>query len=109
MDETIEDLAEIKMLAGLIYDREQGEFKLIRKRRMDLIDQLRDIQRLADHARANAVLTDVPALLIYLDALAARMALLHQEEEALVAEENAQKAHLKTALARQIRLEDSEG
>ena len=109
-DEIAEDLAEIKMLAALIFDTEQGKFKSIRKRRMALDEQRRRLQFMMDLARARAggELSDIPVLLAYLKALTGQVARLHEEDETLVAQENNQKAQLKTALARQLRLEDDD-
>lgn len=103
-----EDLAKIRMLADLLLDKEEGEFKIIRRRRLKLDAERQKIQRLADQARSDAdtSLADLPVLLRYLNTLANRLARLSGEEDALIAEEQSQKGHLKTALSRQIRLED---
>lgn len=109
-NEPDEDLAEIKMLADLLLDKEEGAFKIIRRRRMRLDAERRKIQRLAERARSNAdiALTDFPVLLRYLNTLANQLAGLSVEEDAMVAEEQLQKEQLKTALSRQIRLESSD-
>ena len=106
-NELDEDLAEIRMLADLLLEKEEGEFKIIRRRRLKLDAERKRIQLVADQARSDAdiTLTDLPVLLRYLNTLANQLARLGCEEDALIAEEQSQKGHLKTALARQIRLE----
>ncbi len=105
-DEDAEELAEVKMLADLLLEKEEGEFKIIRRRRLHLDAERKRIQRLAEEARtkANLPLSDLPVLFSYLNALVNQVARLAQEDEALIAEEHAQKGHLKTALSRQLRL-----
>lgn len=109
-EESEEDLAEIKMIAELIFDAEQGKFKSMRNRRLELEEKRHCLQQLANEARAGAgdALTDMSVLLTYLDALAVRVSRLREEDETLLAQEHSQKTHLKNALARQLRLEDSE-
>ncbi len=107
IDETEEDLAEIKMLADMLLDKEEGEFKIVRRRRLQLDAERRKIQSLADKARTGATiaLADMPHLLTYLNALANQLARLSDEAESLITEEQSRKGHLKTALARQIQLD----
>lgn len=109
-NESDEDLGEIRMLADLLLGKEEGAFKIIRRRRMQLDAERRNIQRLADRARSDAdiTLTDLPVLFRYLNTLANQLARLGFEDDALIAEEQLQKGHLKTALARQIRLDPSD-
>ena len=99
------------MLAALLREKEEGEFKLLRNRRIEIDEQRRRLHSLAVQARANSdsALTDIPVLLTYLKTLALQLAGLNDEEEALNVEEQSKKVHLKTALARQMRLEDHNG
>ena len=98
------------MLAELLLDKEEGEFKIIRRRRLKLDAERLRIQGLVDQDRAEAdvALNDIPILLTYLNALATQIGRLRDEGDALTAEEHSQKGRLKTALARQLRLEESE-
>ena len=103
------ELAEVKMVSNLLYEREEGVFKSIRKRRLDLDAQRRKLQSMADQACSNSEggFATMAVLHAYLNSISERIAALREQDAALLEEEEAQKEHLKSALARQIRLEDA--
>ena len=101
------DLADIKRLADLLFDKEEGDFKAIRNRQLALEEQKQAIEDQARAARASASqsIADMPQLFAYLEVLATRLRELIAQGEKLQEEEEAQKAKLKTALGRQIQVD----
>ena len=102
------DLADIKRLADLLFDKEEGDFKSIHNRQLALEKQKQEIAEQARAAKetASASPTDMRQVFAYLDVLSNRLRALIEQGEKLQEEEDAQKLKLKTALGRQIQVDD---